>query len=69
LRAAKEVLELRVKILMAMEKWELALEIANALCRGFPDSVTALIEAANCLHERGRTREATEQMMAGPPEK
>ena len=69
LRATKEVLELRVKILMAMEKWELALEIANALCRSFPDSVTACIEAANCLHALGKTEEAIKKMLSGPAEK
>src|ERR1043166_8573624 len=69
LRATKEVLSLRVKILMAMEKWEFSLEIANALCRSFPDSVTAVVEAANCLHKLGKTKEAREKMMAAPGEK
>ena len=51
------------------EKWELAFEIANALCRSFPDSVTAIIEAANCLHKLGKTQKAKDRMMTGPAEK
>lgn len=62
-----EVLELRVTILMKAEKWRQALRAAEKLCAVAPDCNTGYIHAAFCLHEMGRTREAKEVLLDGPP--
>jgi len=63
-----EVLELRVTILMKAEKWRHALRAAEKLCAVAPDYPAGYIHAAFCLHEMGRTREAKEVLLEGPPQ-
>lgn len=63
-----DVLELRVTILMKAEKWRHALRASEKLCAVAADSTIGFIHAAFCLHELGRTKEAKEVLLEGPPQ-
>ena len=63
----EEILQLRLFILMRGRQWPLALGICERLRRIFPGSSTGYIHGAFCLHELGRTSEAKEILLSGPP--
>ena len=61
------VVELRLVILMQARRWEGALEASRRLCALHPVETSGFIHAAFCLHELGRSAEARETLLAGPP--
>lgn len=63
-----EVLELRVLVLMKGGRWNEALRACEKLCAVVPEASIGYIHAAFCLHELGRTLEAKEVLLEGPPE-
>jgi len=62
-----ELVEMRLLILMHAKRWKQALPVARKLCDATPDSSGGYIHAAFCLHELGRTRDAREVLLKGPP--
>ena len=62
-----ELVEMRLLILMHARRWKQALPVARRLCEVSPDASGGYIHAAFCLHELGRTREAREVLLKGPP--
>jgi len=63
----EEVLQLRLFVLMRGRLWLPALEVCALLREIYPDGSTGYIHGAFCLHEIGRTAEAKEVLLAGPP--
>lgn len=61
-----DVLTLRMMLLMELRRWEDALEPSLRLCREQPENHAPFIQAAFCLHELGRTREAKTLLLNGP---
>ena len=61
------IVELRLHILMQGEQWDEALATAEELLRITPDAVPAFIHGAFALHELGRTSEARDLLLKGPP--
>ena len=62
-----DVVEIVVLCCMGERRWEEALEQATLLCQISPKEPGGFIHAAYCLHEMGRTREAVEVLIHGPP--
>lgn len=62
-----DLLELRLQILMQGRRWTEALEAAETLLRASPGTVSAYIHGAFALHELGRTAEARDLLLKGPP--
>ena len=62
-----ELVEMRLLILMHARRWKTALQMARKLCQYSPDATGGYIHTAFCLHELGRTREAREVLLKGPP--
>ena len=62
-----DIVELRLHILMQGEQWNDALISAEELLRITPDAVSAFIHGAFALHEMGRTSEARDLLLKGPP--
>jgi len=62
-----DIVELRLHILMQGERWNEALTSAEELLRITPDAVPAFIHGAFALHEMGRTSEARDLLLKGPP--
>lgn len=62
-----DVVELSLLCLMGERRWAEALELGRKLCQLEPDEPGGFIHAAYCLHELGRTREALDMLMKGPP--
>jgi len=60
------ILEMRVLILMRMKKWRNALELSRQLCEAAPESGAGFVHAAFCLHELGRSADASAVLRAGP---
>lgn len=58
LRAHPDVLALRLQVYEAAKKWEMAAEIAQAICKLAPVNAVGFIRLAHALHEMKRTREA-----------
>ena len=63
----EEVLQMRLFILLRGRIWEPALEVCAQLRETFPEGSTGYIHGAFCLHELGRTAEAKELLLSGPP--
>ncbi len=63
-----EIVELRLHILMQGQRWHAALATAEELLRVTPNAVPAYIHGAFALHELGRTREARDLLLKGPPD-
>jgi tetratricopeptide (TPR) repeat protein len=53
-----DVLDHRCEMYRKMSKWDLALPIAESLCRHSPKLVIGWIHRGSCLHHLGRTEEA-----------
>ncbi|MFZ4388136.1 MAG: TPR end-of-group domain-containing protein, partial [Chthoniobacterales bacterium] len=62
-----DIVELRLHIQMQGERWNDALISAEELLRITPDAVPAFIHGAFALHEMGRTSEARDLLLKGPP--
>lgn len=62
-----DIVELRLHILMQGERWTDAFTSAEELLRLTPDAVPAFIHGAFALHEMGRTSEARDLLLKGPP--
>ena len=62
-----DIVELRLHILIQGEQWTDALLSAEELLRITPDAVPAFIHGAFALHEMGRTTEARDLLLKGPP--
>ena len=60
-------MEMRVLVLTHAKRWQEALEISRELCVVAPEEPGGFIHAAFCLHELGRSAEAKETLIAGPP--
>jgi tetratricopeptide (TPR) repeat protein len=61
------VIELRLAIQMQSKRWKDALKTAEELCQLRPDASAGFIHAAFCLHELGRTADARDRLLGGPP--
>lgn len=66
-REVESALQLRLFITMKGHKWDESLRICNQLRERYPESVAGYIHGAFCLHERGRTGEALDLLLSGPP--
>jgi predicted Zn-dependent protease len=66
-RDSEEALQIRLFILMKTQMWGPALEICSRIRDLYPDGPAGYIHGAFCLHERGRTREARDLLLSGPP--
>ena len=62
-----EALELRTVILMRAKRWKDALATGHELCATEPQKTGGFIHTAFCLHELGRTTEARDCLLNGPP--
>ncbi len=62
-----EALELRTVILMQAKRWKDALTTGCELCQAEPQKTGGFIHTAFCLHELGRTAEARDYLLNGPP--
>ena len=62
-----EVIEMRLLILMHAKRWKEALSASRKLCVIAPETAAGYIHAAFCLHELGRTRDARDILLQGPP--
>ncbi len=62
-----DVLEILVLSLMGEARWKEALELAKRLRESEPGEPGGFIHEAYCLHELGRTGEALEMLLNGPP--
>lgn len=63
MRAHPDVLQVRVKIYAAAEKWDYAAEVANGLCRLLPDSAFGPLHLAHALRKLDRTAEARDALL------
>lgn len=63
----EEVLQLRLFVMMRGRLWQPALEVCTRLREMFPEGSTGFIHGAFCLHEMGRTAEAKNLLLQGPP--
>lgn len=63
----EEVLQLRLFVVMRGRLWEPALDVCARLRSTYPECSTGYIHGAFCLHEMGRTAEAKQILLAGPP--
>lgn len=62
-----EVLQMRLFIVMRAKRWEQALAVCARLRGISPECATGYIHGAFCLHEMGRTLEAKQLLLKGPP--
>jgi Flp pilus assembly protein TadD len=62
-----EVLQLRLHHLMRKKDWSRALTLSRKLCRVAPEFGAGFLHAGFCLHELGRTAEARQFLLKGPP--
>lgn len=62
-----DVLEILALSLMGERRWDEALEVARRLRETEPMEAGGFIHEAYCLHELGRTKEALDLLMQGPP--
>jgi len=62
-----DLTELRLHILMYGKRWDEALVAAEELLRISPQAVPGYIHGAFALHELGRTAQARDLLLKGPP--
>ncbi len=62
-----DVLEILALSLMGQARWSDALAVANRLRESAPSEPSGFIHEAYCLHELGRTSEALNILLNGPP--
>jgi hypothetical protein len=63
----EEVLQMRLFVVMRSKRWEEALSVCALLRATSPGCATGYIHGAFCLHEMGRTMEAKQLLVGGPP--
>lgn len=61
------VLRMRLFILMKTQAWDEALAVCQRLRELYPEAASGYIHGAFCLHENGRTAEARDLLLSGPP--
>jgi len=61
------VLQMRLFILMKTRSWDEALAMCRRLRELYPEGAAGYIHGAFCLHEEGRTAEARDLLLSGPP--
>jgi len=61
------VLRTRLFILMKTQAWDEALAVCRRLRELYPEAAAGYIHGAFCLHEEGRTAEARDLLLSGPP--
>ncbi len=61
------VVETHLSIYMQARRFAEALPFGQELCRMRPEVPVGFIHAAFCFHELGKTREARELLISGPP--
>jgi len=66
-REVESALQMRLFITMKGHMWDESLRICKQLRELYPESVAGFIHGAFCLHERGRTGEALDLLLSGPP--
>ena len=66
-RDSEDALQIRLFILMKTQMWGPALDVCSHIRNLFPEGPAGYIHGAFCLHERGRTREARDLLLSGPP--
>src|SRR5262249_45571972 len=59
--------EMRIVILTQSERWEEALLSSRELCSTVPEQPAGYIHVAFCLHCLGRSAEARQTLLDGPP--
>lgn len=62
-----EILQLKLVILMRLQEWEQGRALCQEIVTKFPQLTIGYIHGAFCLHEMGRTAEAREVLLSGPP--
>lgn len=62
-----DVMEIFVLSLMGERRWDDALTLARQLREKQPEEPGGFIHEAYCLHELGRTQEALDLLLDGPP--
>lgn len=62
-----DAIEIMVLSLMGEKRWVEALKLAQHLRSELPGEPSGFIHEAFCLHELGRTRDALELLLEGPP--
>jgi predicted Zn-dependent protease len=67
LQRSTAVIEMRLLIFMRAKRWAEALPLSYELCRLHPEATAGFVHSAFCLHELGRTPEAKEMLLSGPP--
>lgn len=60
-------LQVKMAIHLRLKHWHEALAICVELRRLYPEQTVGYVHGAFCLHEMGRTREAKELLLSGPP--
>ena len=65
-RERVEVLHLRCSAHIQAKRWSEALAVGRLVCQLDPQGPPGFLQAAFCLHELGRTREAREVLLGGP---
>ena len=60
-------LRLRLFVLMKTQGWAEALAVCQRLRELYPEAAAGYIHGAFCLHESGRTGEARDLLLSGPP--
>jgi tetratricopeptide (TPR) repeat protein len=63
LRAHPDVLMVRYVVYAALQKWEMAAEIAHTICTMLPEEPAGFIHLACSLHELKRTKEARDVLL------
>lgn len=61
------VLQMRLFVFMRSKNWDEALAVCARLRKSSPECTTGYIHGAFCLHETGRTLEAKQLLLEGPP--
>ena len=62
-----EILRMRVDAVLQKRDWQSGLQLSLRLCGMYPSDSCGYIHAAFCLYELGRTLEAKQTLLSGPP--
>lgn len=62
-----EIQQLLLIVLMRLRKWPEAVDVCDFMRQKFPAQSVGFIHGAFCLHELGRTTEARDLLLSGPP--
>lgn len=67
-REGEAALQMRLFVLMRSRSWQEAGDVCRRMRELIPENTTGYIHGAFCLHEMGRTAEARELLLGGPPQ-